>query len=88
MTDLTLDIPKDPLRLALRPQETARALGISERLLWSMTKEHQIPHVRLGRVVVYPICALERWLAEGAEQTSKREHRLESSGNGEIDELP
>jgi len=53
--------------LALRPPEAARALGISERLLWDMTKRGEIPHLRLGRAVVYPVAALDRWLAERAE---------------------
>ena len=41
--------------LALRPKEAARALGIGERLLWSKTNSGEIPHVRIGRAVVYPI---------------------------------
>ena len=31
-------------RLALRPRDAARALGISERLLWTKTNAHEIPH--------------------------------------------
>ena len=38
-----------PLRLALRPKEAARALDISERLLWSKTNAGEIPCVRIGR---------------------------------------
>ncbi|MCH8805196.1 MAG: helix-turn-helix domain-containing protein [Planctomycetes bacterium] len=49
-------------RLALRPKEAAKAIGISERLLWSLTNAGEIPHVRIGRAVVYPIPALEEWL--------------------------
>lgn len=49
-------------RLALRPKEAAKALGIGERLLWSMTNAGEIPHVRLGRAIVYPVAALQEWL--------------------------
>lgn len=48
--------------LGLRPREAARALGIGERLLWERTKAGEIPHVRIGRAVVYPVTLLEQWL--------------------------
>ena len=57
-----------PRRLALRPKETARALGIGERLLWSLTNRGEIPHVRLGKAIVYPIDELRRYLAEQAQR--------------------
>lgn len=64
--------PPEPLRLALTPAEAARALGIGVRLLWSETNQGRIPHLRVGRRVLYPIAELEEWLAERA--------RAESSG--------
>ena len=56
--------PVCQVRLALRPREAARALGIGERLLWSMTNQGLIPHARCGRAILYPVAELERWLAE------------------------
>lgn len=54
-------------RLALRPREAARALGVGERLLFDLTKRGEIPHLRLGnRAIVYPVDALREWLAEQA----------------------
>lgn len=50
--------------LALRPREAARMLGVCPRTLWTMTRERGVPHVRLGRAVLYPVRGLERWLAE------------------------
>lgn len=56
-----------PPTLALRPKDAARALGIGERKLWELTNRGVIPHLKLGRATVYPVSALERWLAEQAE---------------------
>lgn len=59
-------------RLALRPKEACVALSIGPRLLWSMTNRHEIPHVRLGRAVVYPVDELRRWLSEQAQKKGGR----------------
>jgi hypothetical protein len=56
----------EPPRLALRPRDAARSLGIGERLLWSLTNQGIIPHVKLGRATLYPVRELRRWLTEEA----------------------
>lgn len=63
-----------PPRLALRPREAAVALGIGERLLWSLTNRGDIPHVKLGRCTVYPVASLEKMLIE----QSAGDRRLDS----------
>lgn len=67
-----------PSPLALRPREAAKALGISPRLLWQLTKDGQIPCVRVGsgkrRTVLYPLAELQAWLARGAVKTKGGEH--------------
>ena len=60
--------PSLATRLALRPAAAARALGISERLLWSKTNAGAIPHVKLGRTTVYPIPLLEQFLVGEAQR--------------------
>lgn len=52
--------------LALRPREAAAAIGICERTLWTLTKSGDVPHVRIGRAVVYPVRELQDWLTEQA----------------------
>ncbi len=56
--------------LALRPREAAKALGISPRLLWQLTKDGRIPCVRIGgtkrRTVLYPLADLQAWLTNKA----------------------
>lgn len=49
--------------LGLRPKDVAKLLGISERHLWSLTNQGIIPHIRLGRAIVYPMDKLKAWLA-------------------------
>ncbi len=49
-------------RLALRPGEAARALGVSERTLRSMLPA--LPHFREGNVVLIPVDGLRDWLRE------------------------
>jgi len=58
--------------LALRPREAAAALGIGERLLWSKTNAGDIPHLRIGKAVVYPVEALNRWLVEQVEEGGRQ----------------
>lgn len=59
-------------RLALRARDAALALGIGARLLWSMTNRNEIPHIRLGKAVLYPVDALRTWLSEGATPKPRR----------------
>lgn len=63
----------DNERLSLRPREAAKRLGIGERSLWKLTSEGKVPHLRLGRAVLYPVAALEAWLAEQAAESVKGE---------------
>lgn len=54
-------------RLALRPREAARAIGVCERTLFTLTQRGEIPAVKLGRRVLYPTDQLRQWLAERSE---------------------
>ena len=62
----------EPPRLALRAKDAARALGIGERLLWSMTNQGIIPHLKLGRATLYPVDVLRDWLAERTGKEARR----------------
>jgi phage terminase Nu1 subunit (DNA packaging protein) len=54
-------------RLALRRPEMAEALGVSERTLsaWS-----DVPTVRIGGCVMYPVEQIRKWLADQAANQS------------------
>ncbi len=64
--------------LALRPRDAAKALGISPRLLWQLTKDGHVPCVRVGngkrRTVLYPLVDLQVWLS-GQVATGKGERQ-------------
>jgi len=49
-------------RLAVRPVEAAKALGIGQRKLWELTKAGVIPHIKLGTCTLYPVDELRAWL--------------------------
>ena len=62
--------------LALRPREAAKALGISARYLWQLTKDGRIPCVRVGggkrKTVLYPVAELRAWLTQQAKEGGVR----------------
>jgi excisionase family DNA binding protein len=51
-----------PAPLALRPKDAARALGIGQRTLWTLTKTGAIPAVKVGTCTLYPVDELRAWL--------------------------
>ena len=59
-------------RLALRPAEAARALGLSERALRQILP--QLPHLHAGSAVLIPVDLLREWLRDQAK-----------SENGKVD---
>jgi len=59
--------PPESLKILLSIQEAAAALAISERKLWGMTANHEIPHIRLGRCLRYPVSDLMLWIDEHKE---------------------
>lgn len=67
--------------LALRPREAAKALGISPRHLWQLTKDGLIPCVRVGKgkrkTVLYPAAELQAWLT--------RELKLAQGGSNDAE---
>jgi len=49
-----------PILLSLK--DAARALAVSDRSLWEWTKAGKVPHIRLGRRVLYSPDDLRRWV--------------------------
>jgi excisionase family DNA binding protein len=59
---------QQPLLLSLK--QAAQALCLSERTVWTMVQAGALPHLRVGRRLLFSRTALESWIA-----------RQESSGN-------
>ncbi|MGI6513509.1 MAG: excisionase family DNA-binding protein [Syntrophomonadales bacterium] len=51
------------MRNTMRAREAARFLGISYWKLLDMAKRGEIPHVRVGKLVLFRRNTLEGWLA-------------------------
>jgi hypothetical protein len=58
-------------RVALRPQEAARACGVSLNTLLSW-RSLGLPHVTIGRCLLVPVAELRSWLSEQAAARSPR----------------
>ena len=71
---IPLDAPQssEPDRLTVSRSEAARMLGISERLLWTLTNRKEVPHLRIGTRVLYPVRSLQQWLESRTTSTSGR----------------
>lgn len=55
-------------RLAVKPEEAARLLGINRRTLDNWTRAGRIPATRIGRVVLYRIADLEALLRDNQKK--------------------
>jgi len=50
----------EPMLLTAR--QTAKALSICEKTLWTLTQQGEIPCVRIGRAVRYDPADLQNWI--------------------------
>ena len=50
--------------LLLSMRDAARSLGISERTVWTLVQERRLPHLRVGRRVLFSRASLEAWIAQ------------------------
>ena len=57
-----MKIENEKSKLLLTARETAKALSISERKLWNLTNENEIPAIRFGRSVRYAIEDIQLWI--------------------------
>lgn len=70
------------IRLLLSTREAAQALAVSERTLWALTQQGDVPVVRFGRSVRYPLDGLKGWIVKRqcTDITSRDTVQLETQG--------
>lgn len=54
--------------LAMRLRDAAKALGVSDGFLWQQTKRGVVPHIRVGKAVLYPVDSLRDWLKKQVQR--------------------
>jgi excisionase family DNA binding protein len=54
-----------PGRVGISPEEFAEATGTGRTLVYLALQRGEIPHKRIGRRIVIPLSALDRWFGEG-----------------------
>lgn len=60
--------------LALRPQQAAAILGISQSTLERLTRAGEIPHFKVRRCTRYSLQTLKNWLASQTEGGNHAAH--------------
>jgi excisionase family DNA binding protein len=53
-------------RLCYSTEQLADLLGLSENSLLDYVHQGLVPHLRLGRRLLFPIAAIDEWLLRGA----------------------
>ena len=56
-------------RLTLTPEDAAKQLGVSKPTMYALCNRKDFPSVRVGRKIIIPLVALEKWLEA---QTTER----------------
>lgn len=54
-----------PAPLLIDAPSAARLIGLSERTMWRLVKSQAVPHIRIGRRVLFMRERLVDWLKEG-----------------------
>ena len=57
-------VPWSGGRLTLTVEEFAHAVGIGRNLAYDSVKSGEVPHIRVGRRILIPRVAVERWLSQ------------------------
>jgi excisionase family DNA binding protein len=79
-----LDVTKQQSVLLLTPPEAAKALAISQRTLWGLTKAGQIRCVRInGWTVRYDPADLRNWMEKQKDQPTPQARKRKNTGSRE-----
>lgn len=59
-------------RQTLNVVEIAKYLGISKDLIYQLVRENRIPHLKVGRRILFRIISINRWLQDVEEGSIKQ----------------
>jgi excisionase family DNA binding protein len=57
-------------KLLLNADEASEALSLSPRKIWELTRDGDLPSIRIGRSVRYDVEALREWIARKSQSGS------------------
>jgi excisionase family DNA binding protein len=76
-------ISSGSVKLLLTMREAAKALALSERTLWQLAKDGEIPRVEHGRLVRFDVADLRRWIEQNKRKKKndppRQRHNVEST---------
>jgi len=55
-------------KVAYNVKEASELLGVSDKSLYEAIKQHQVPAKWIGRRVIIPISAFNKWLEESQKE--------------------
>lgn len=56
--------PMNKAKLCLSAAEVSEKTGISLSLIRKLTRCSKLPHIRVGRRILYPLAGIEDWLKQ------------------------
>ena len=62
---------KDQPTATYNVKQTASALGVSEKLVYRMVEQGEIPHLRISNRIVFPRHLFDEWLDEASRSAKK-----------------
>ena len=60
-------------KLCYTAQELSVQLGLSLSKVRLMTRQQKIPHIRVGRRIIYPVKAINQWIEDSREKENHNE---------------
>lgn len=76
-------------RIAYRPPEAGRLLGVGRNRIYELIASGEIPAVRLGSALLIPRVGLERWIADRARlESEQRRNGRDARAGPEATDLP
>lgn len=58
-------------RVTMTVKEVAEYLGVDEDAIYTMVREHQIPHIRIRRRIFFRRETLDAWMRQQEEENAK-----------------